>query len=236
MSASKNIATGQALAPTVVNLPRISKTVTVFVPAGIAVNGQITPSEATLTQAGDRFYVIATSAPISIQALRAGNVGATNSFQNGQGQTVSQGFEQVSVKNYNTFAIAALIWIGFEDFINDQLVLSQTSTPLVTYPTQPVATGAAGDIQIPDLSGQLFTDINGKAWYAISRFSIIISNISSNPIYLQKFGSTSATANAVLQCPAGQPIAHNAQGNFTISVGGASVPAIVSEIYYSIAA
>src|SRR5665213_498774 len=165
-----------------------------------------------------------------------GFVGATNNFQNGQGQTVSQGFEQLTAKNFNPFPIAALVWVGFEDFINDQLILNQTSTPQVTYATQPIATGAAGNIQIPDISGQAFTDINGKAWYAIARTAIVISNIGSNPIYLQKYGSTSATANAVLQCPAGQPIAHNASGNFTISVGGAGVPAIVSEIYSAIAA
>jgi len=236
MSATKLQPTGQALAATVAILPRVSKTITVLLQAATSLNGQTTAAEVTLTQAGDRFYVIATSAPISFQPLRAGNVGATNNFQNGQGQTVSQGFEQLTAKNFNPFPIAALVWVGFEDFINDQLILNQTSTPQVTYATQPIATGAAGNIQIPDISGQAFTDINGKAWYAIARTAIVISNIGSNPIYLQKYGSTSATANAVLQCPAGQPIAHNASGNFTISVGGAGVPAIVSEIYSAIAA
>jgi hypothetical protein len=186
---------------------------------------------------GDRFYVIATSAPISFQPLRAGNVGATNSFQNGQGQTVKQGFDQLVAKNYNTFPIAALVWIGFEDFINDQLILNQTSTPQVTNPTQPIAGGSAGDIQIPDISGQKFFDINGKAWFAISRVAIVISNISTGTVLvLQKYGSAVSNGPSVLAIPAGLPIAHNSSGNFTLSVGGGSVPAIVSEIYNAIAA
>jgi hypothetical protein len=236
MSASKSIPTGQPLAQNVASLPRVSKSVPVILSAATILNGQTTPSEISLTQAGDRFYVIATSAPVAIQSLRAGNVGATNSFQNGQGQTVSQGFDTLAIKNFNAFPIVALVWIGFEDFINDQLVLNQTSTPQVTNPTQPIATGSAGDIQIPDLSGQQFTDINGKKWYAISRVAIIISNISPSVLTLQKFGNTSATGNAVLMIPAGLPIAHNSSGSFTISVGGGPVQAIVSEIYNSIAA
>jgi hypothetical protein len=228
---------GSQLGATVANLPKTSRAVPVAIPAGVTVNGQVTPGEVPIAAAGSRFYVIVTSATIYLQPLRAGNVGATNPFNNGQGQPVAGGFETLTAKNFNLFPVVALIWVGFDDFINDQLILANNATPNVTYPTQPIsATPVTGTVAIPDLSGTTFLDINGKKWYALYRVSLIVSNFSSaTTLLLQKAGAATSNGPSVLLCPPQLPIAHNSSGDFSLSVGGGAVPAIVSEIYAAFA-
>ncbi len=224
------------LAPTVAQLPKISRSIPVQIPAGTLLNGQVTPSEIGVTAAGSRFYVRAASGLISMQALRAGNVGGENPFGVGQGQTVQGGFETLTVKNYNLFPVAALIWVGFEDFINDQLVLASNQTPIVCYPTQSLA-GVATTIAIADISGLAFNDINGKKWLAISRAYFIVTNLDPvTPLNVQKAGSA-VQNGASIDCV--QPLQSHridTTGSFQICIGGGAINGYVSEFYYAIAA
>lgn len=224
------------LAATVAALPKTSRSVPVAIPAASLVNGQVVPAEVAVTQAGDRFYVRAASGTVYIQSLRAGNVGVSNPFNVGQGQPVKGGFETLQIQNFNLVPTVALIWVGFEEFINDQLVLDNVTNPSVTYFTQPNQAGAV-NIAIPDLSGTAFLDGNGKKWYAISRNKILISNVSTGTtFYLQAKGATVPNGNSCLICPPGLPIEHVSSGDFSLSVGGGLVPAVVSEIYTAFAA
>jgi hypothetical protein len=231
---SKNL---QSVPPLPAAVARVSRSIPFQLPAAVVVNGQAQPSQIPVQCSGDRFYLRVASAQVSIKGVRAANAGTDNPFTGGQGQTVQNGFEQLLVSNFNTFPVTGLLWVGFEDFINDQLVLDQSTLQNVTYPTQPVATGFAGNLAIPDLSGQSFLDVNGKKWFAVGRSAIIISNFSTGTsVNLQAKGATGATGPAVLLCPPGLPIEHSSGGDFSMSVGGGVIPVIVSEIYQAFAA
>lgn len=225
----------EQLAPTVAVLPRSSRAFPVQLPAATGTGAQLVPAEQQIIAPGSKFYVITASAQINIQPVRAGNIGISNPFGVGQGQPVTGGYEFLTVRNYNSFPVVALVWVGFDDFINNQMVIASTVNQAVTFPTQSLPTST--QININDLSGTAFLDINGKKWYAIQRQAIIISNLDTGvSLLLQKAGSAVANGAAVLLCPVAIPVEHRSGGNFTISTGGATINAIVSEIYLAFAA
>ena len=213
---------------------KVSRQVPVALPAAVSLNGQIQPSEAVIAQAGNRFYVQASSAPIGIQAVRAGNVSATNTFGTAQGQPVQDGFDTLTVKNYTLNPVVALVWVGYDDFIDNQLTLVQTTFAQVAYPTYPSA-NAAANVNIPDLTGTSFLDINGKKWGAIQRVCILIFNVDSGvSLILQKAGAGTGTGPGVGFIYPLTPVRFDFSGNYCLNLGGASINAIVSEIYNAI--
>ncbi|MDE2020069.1 MAG: hypothetical protein KGJ13_07025 [Patescibacteria group bacterium] len=214
--------------------PKITRQVPVQLPAATTLNGQIVPTEAAITQAGDRFYVLATSGNIQIQPVRAGAVGVSNSFSTGQGQPVEGGFDTLTVKNFSLYSCVALIWVGFDDFINDQLIIANSSYSNAVYPTYSQANSAAS-VAIKDLSGQTFLDINGKKWGAISRVAIEVFNLDTGiTLLLQKSGSLVSNGPAVGAIYPGSPIKFEYAGDYTLNLGGSNINAIVSEIYLAI--
>jgi hypothetical protein len=169
------------LSVTVANLPKISRSIPVAIPAGTLLNGQIQPGQAQVMAAGSRFYVRACSAPITIQSQRAGNAGSQNLFGTAQGQIVSGGFEQLNVSNPTLLPIVALLWVGFEDFINNQLVLDNVAAQNVVFPTSPLSGQTV--ILAPDLSGTKQT-INGKNFYLLNRQAILVGNPDAAATYI----------------------------------------------------
>ena len=213
---------------------KVSRQVPVALPAAVSLNGQIQPSEAVIAQAGNRFYVQAASAPIGIQAVRAGNVSATNTFGTAQGQPVQDGFDTLTVKNYTLNPVVALVWVGYDDFIDNQLTLVQTTFAQVAYPTYPLA-NAAASVAINDLTGTSFTDINGKKWGAIQRVCILIFNVDSGvSLILQNAGAGTGTGPGVGFIYPLTPVRFDFSGNYCLNLGGAPINAIVSEIYNAI--
>lgn len=189
-----------------------------------------------IPQRGTQFYLQICTGTVNIRA-RAGASGAGDFslFTQGTGDRSKTAFDIIEIENPNAFPVVLQIWIGFDDFIDNRLILSNATIPNVTNPTQPTPT--ATNIPIPDLSGSAFFDINGNKWLALFRVAIIISNTSTGTtLLLQQFGSVIAGGPAVLSIPPGLVIAHNSSGNFCLNVGGGTIPAIVSEIYQSIPA
>jgi hypothetical protein len=214
--------------------PRTAQSVPVILPAGTPVNGQVQPTEAQITVPGDRFYVLACSSPVAITPFRAGNAGTQNTFGIGQGREVGSAFEILTVRNYTTNPIVALIWVGFDDFINNQLIIATNAYSSIAYPTYPVA-NVATTVLIPDISGKPFVDINGKKWGAISRQAILIFNLSAGTYLLQALSASTGTGPAIAVIPpAPLPLQLQFSGDCAINVGGASVNMVVSEIYYAI--
>lgn len=216
---------------------RTTRTIPVFLPAATLLNGQVQPTQITLPAAGSQFRVLASSANVAITPYRGGSTGAQNSFGIGQGCKVANGFENLIVANYNTFPVVASLWVGFDDFINDQLILAVSAYQPVAYPTNPVL-NATANINIQDLSGQTFTDINGQIWGAIQRLAILIFNQDAGNTYLlRKYGATgspgSGPAIAAIP-PSPLPLQLQFTGNYTINNGGENLNIIVSEIYYAI--
>lgn len=218
-----------------------SRQIPVALPAatasGIGAGGLI-PGEIQLANAGNTFYVIVTSSPVTLQGVRAGAITASNVYGNGQGQTVEGGFDTVKVANFNPFPVVALIWVGFDTFINNQLILANTLIQNVLNPAYPVA-NALATVQIPDLSGQQFFDINGKKWGAIQRVAVLLFNVDTGVTYniqkRQAVGSASDGPSVGVVYPS-TPIRIDAAGDFTIYAGGGAINMIISEIYQAIAA
>ena len=212
-----------------------SRQIPVVVPAGVAINGSVNPGEFAITQTGNLFYVLSTSAPITLQPVRAGSIGNANIFSTGQGQPVSDGFDTLTVKNFSLFPIVCLIWVGYDSFINDQLYLVNSAYSQVANPTYPLA-NAAAVVNIPDLSGQSFFDINGKKWGALSRVAILVFNTDSGvSVTLQKAGALTATGPAVGLIYPLTPVRFDIAGDYCLCNGGGNVNCIVSEIYNAIA-
>lgn len=227
---------GSVLAQTVANLPKISRSIPVAIPAGSSINGQVSPGQVQIMSAGTRFYVRACSAPILIQSQRAGNAGSQNIFGAAQGQTVSGGFEQLNISNPSLLPIVALVWVGFEDFINDQLTLDNVSNPSIVWPTAPIPNIAA-TILIPDLSGTKVT-IDGKAWYLLSRQAVLVGNPDSGATFVLQGKAVPVTTAPFPGFPVYPLTSLNmpAAGNFSISAGGGNINAYVNEIYTAFSA
>ena len=213
---------------------RSSRQIPIVLPAATTDGTNVNPSEITLTQGGNQFYVQAASAPFQIQPVKAAVVGATNSFGNGQGQEVHGGFDNLIVKNSSLFPVVGLIWVGFDGFINDQFILANSTIVQVANPTFPTP-NAANVVNIPDLSGTTITDINGNKFGAISRVSILVFNLDSGiPLFLQKKGSTISGGPSVGYVYPLTPIKFDFGGDYCLNIGGANINAVVSEIYQAI--
>jgi hypothetical protein len=216
------------------SIAKTSRQVPVVLPASVSLMGSNQASESSIMFPGTRFYVLAASSPLTIRTVRGGSSSAANVFGIAQGAPVKDGFDGIIVSNPNPFPVVGLVWVGFDDFVNNQLTLVSSSYQQIAYPTQPSASFAGPIIQIPDLTGQTFTDVNGNKYGAVQRVAILVFNTSTGvTLSLQKAQSSpgSATANAVGLIGPGLPVRFDFGGNYSISIGGAAVPAIVSEIY-----
>lgn len=185
-----------------------------------------------VTSRGTKAYLVICTAAINMRP----DGGDFTSFSQGTGIRTEKPFNLIEIENFNPFPVVISLWIGFDDFLDNRLILANATLQNITYPTQ--ATPTATAIPIPDLSGSIFKDINGNSWIALFRQAIIVSNLDpATPLLLQKFSAATGSGPAVLSCPAGGlPIAHNSSGDFKITLGGATVNVIVSEIYQAIPA
>ena len=182
--------------------------------------------------AGTSFYVLQTSYALNIRV----SGGVFNTYYGGTGEqyTDAQPFSGLEINNPSSVTISALIFVGFSTFIDKRLYLTANNIPQVTYPTFPIA-NAAANVNINDLSGTEFVDINGGNWYAVSRVSIIVSNMDTGVTYiLQKAGSIISGGAGIAGIFPQTSLNYPASGNYCLNVGGANINCIVSEIYMAI--
>lgn len=193
----------------------------------------------TLTNRGTQFYFVLCTGSINARA-RGGKAGGGDFVlypQEGTGSDVGAEFDFLDLQNPNGYAIAVAVWIGYGGFIDKRLILNNVANPNVVFPTCPVANSLT-QININDLSGQAFSDINGNKWIAIARIAILIFNLDTGNSYLlQKAGASTGTGPAVASIPpAPLPLQLQFSGNYTIDNNGANINMIVSEIYSAIPA
>jgi hypothetical protein len=198
---------------------------------------QVVPAGQTLVASvpGSTFVVTYCSLAPSV---RPNPSGSFNTYQMGTGLDTSEEGPFVMLEVANPYAVDILVqlFIGFDGFIDHRLILDQSAFPQVAYPTYPTANAAAA-VAITDKSGTKFTDINGKQWYAVSREGIYISNIDAGvTLLLQHQGSVVSNGPAVAAVYPTTTLRYPSAGNFSLSVGGGNINAIVSEIYFSLAA
>jgi hypothetical protein len=182
---------------------------------------------------GSQFYFRVCTGTLLVK--ESGGVYAPYGQGEGLNVSLDNAFDLLQLKNPNSFPVVFELFIGFSSFIDNKLILSSTVTPNVSYPTYPKAS-AAVKVNIPDLSGNAFKDINGKSWYAISRVAIFVSNIDSGvTLLLQEAETVIANDDAVLAIFPLTSIQYPVSGDYALSVGGGNVNAIVSEIYQALA-
>jgi hypothetical protein len=191
----------------------------------------------TLTCQGTQFYFVVATGSCSARP-RGRDMGAGDFVlypQEGTGLDVGATFDFIDLENPNGFAIALAVWVGYGGFIDKRLILNNLANPNIVFPTYPTP-NAGTVVNINDLSGQAFTDINGNAWIAISRVAILIFNLSAGNTYtLQAAGAGTGTGPAVASIPPPPlPLQLQFAGNYCINIGGAPVDMIVSEIYSAI--
>lgn len=185
-----------------------------------------------LSCSGTQFYFRFSTGILSVKP----SGGAFADYQSGEGLNVppENAFSLLQLKNNNSVAVVFELFAGFDGFIDNKLVLSQSINPNVVYPTYPTA-GVATSVDINDISGQPFYDINGNQWYAISRVAILVSNVSSGTtILLLKKNGTNSGDPAIMAIFPLTSIRLDASGDYSLYDAG-NVDCIVSEIYSAIA-
>src|SRR5258706_1247656 len=128
--------------------------------ANILAPGQVMPIPCDGTQ----FYFRVTTGTVSARP----SGGVFSDYGQGQGMQLDDinAFSMIEVKNNNAFAIVFELFVGFQGFIDNQLIVAFDTQKVVVNPTYPTANSAA-IVNITDISSQAFKDVNGNDWYAI---------------------------------------------------------------------
>jgi hypothetical protein len=225
----------------ILNLPE--RAVTGIAPHGIRAKGSqvitnVVAANSTLPlrASGTQFYMLTSSAALNIRPMAAGAVGFFDTIVTGTGKNFGgvNAFEQLEVQNTNAFAVIFSLFIGWDDWIDKRLIVASNTNPQVTYPTYPTP-NAAAVVNINDLSGQTFLDINGGKWYAVNRVAIQIFNPDAGvTLLLQKAGSVVGNGPAIGIIYPQTSLRIDTSGNYCLQLGGANINAIVSEIYNAV--
>jgi hypothetical protein len=180
---------------------------------------------------GESFYMVAASAALNIRP--AG--GAWNPFVPGTGLKIPGGgmFKFIEVQNPNNYPVSFSLFVGFGEYIDKRLISNSSfyfpTTRICYSPTPPVA----GPINIPDLSGGAFYDLNGVQWLALYRIAAYFDNLDLNDNYIiQNAASSGAIAGTVFPQTT-RTLASS--GNFSLLNGAGIVNCAVQELYMSIA-
>lgn len=208
-------------------LPDKKNRTSLFINASIPANSTV-----PFAAQGTQFYVLVTSAPVNIRPSK----GSFNAYNVGQGLQLDEenAFSSIEVQNTTANPIAVSIFVGFDSFIDNTLVLNNASNPAVAFPTYPTP-NAAATINITDKAGTAFTDINGGKWIAVNRVAILVFNTDSGATYfIQKSGSAVSNGPAIGAVFPLTAIRLDVTGNYTMATGGGNINVIVSEIYNAI--
>ncbi len=201
------------------------------------ISGSIAPG---VTQpipcSGSQFYVTAASRELIIRP----SGGIANRYVQGTGLQLveANAFDLLEITDDSAIVAAAFqIFVGFDQFIDNRIYLVNSLQPIVAKPTYPTAS-AANVIDITDVSGGAFADINGGNWYALSRVAIVIANTDAGvTLLLQNAATLVANGPSICAVYPQTTLRLDVSGNYRLSTGGgANINAIVSELYNAIPA
>src|ERR1700744_280231 len=183
---------------------------------------------------GTQAYLVVATANVNMRPLGGDFV----QYGVGTGINTVKPFNDVEIQNFNAFPVVISLWCGYDAFIDNRLIIANSSNPMVAYPTYSVPNSATF-VNIVDLTGGGITDINGVKWLALYRSSIQIFNLDAGNTYkLGAFSPTGADLGKYVAAipPSPLPISLPMSGNFTYQTGGGNVNAIIPEIYSAIPA
>lgn len=179
---------------------------------------------------GTTFYVAYTTFPVNIRPRD----GVFNTYLQGTGVKLERGFTSLEIQNANAFPVLVQVFIGFDEFIDNRVIIDYSAQPLVAVPVCPVAS-VQTNIDIPDLSTQKIVDINGGLWWGISREAVYVFNPDTGiTLLLQKAGAVTSSGPALGVIYPQTTLRFPASGHFAINLGGAAINAIVSDVYYAL--
>lgn len=178
---------------------------------------------------GTQAYLVVATASVNMRPLGGDFV----QYSVGTGINTVQPFNDVEIENFNAFGVVISLWCGFDSFIDNRLIIANASNPIIPFPTYGVPE-SANFINIVDLTGGAFSDINGTVWLALYRVAILIFNLDAGDTYqlygYSPAGTAGSSAVAAIP-PAPLPLRLDMSGNYTINTGGSPVNMIVSELY-----
>lgn len=225
------------------NIPVPTRALTGIAPGGtrakasqIITNVVVAGGTLPLRVTGSQYYMLTCSAPVNIRPMAAGSVGFFDSHSTGTGKEFGDvnAFEQLEIFNPNSFTVVFSLFIGWDGFIDKRLIVAGNVNPAVLFPTYQTP-NTAPVVNINDLAGQSFVDINNGKWYAINRVAIQIFNPDPGvTLLLQKAGAVAANGPAVGIIYPQTSLSIPASGNYCLQLGGANINAIVSEVYNSV--
>lgn len=183
-----------------------------------------------LAATGSCAYLVIATASVNMRA----DSNDFNPYYQGTGLSSVLPFTMITLQNPNNFPIAIALWVGYDSYIDRRLILNTFSQPNVVKPLVKIP-GTVGYVDIPDLSGTVFADINGNSWIAIQRVQILISNVDTvNLALLQNFGNTVFNTGSIFAIQPLTEIGLNVQGSYTLVQNGGTLNCIVSEVYSAI--
>jgi hypothetical protein len=186
-------------------------------------------------QRGTNCYILSATGALDMRARGPRGINIYNTYTTGTGFENAE-FEFVEVQNKNAFDVTCSIWVGDASFIDKRNMpigqsFSNVVRPIFTDPTHVSVTSVA----INDVSGQIFFDINGKAWQAITRIQILISNLdTANVCLLQRFGNTTFNTGSIFAIQPGTEVGPAIQGSYTLVQNGGTINALVADVYLAI--
>lgn len=134
----------------------------------------------------------------------------------------SPGFSQVEVNNPNNVPLVFQIVAGSQGFIDRRLIQNQDVANVVNAYSNSdwKEVGPFSQLEVPDLTGQEFTDVAGKAWIAVSRISFSAQNQADVVVPVSIGAFFFSGGILLLQLPAAPTLA-DAGPPFVLNASGA---------------
>ena len=184
-----------------------------------------------ISQSGDNFYIVLATGPVTCKPYG----GQVNDYTQGTGlYTPDAPFANLQIENKGASPIVVSIFVGFGQYIDNRLIVSDPMVSDVAIATYPVP-NAATSVTIADLSNTKVTDANGNVFLALNRTAIYVTNLDTGVTYFLWSTAGSVGAIALLGVPPSQCSVFGANGNFVLAPNGAgNVNAIVSQVYTAV--
>lgn len=182
---------------------------------------------------GSSFYVTHATAAVGVRP----SGGVFNIYEPGTGLDLDEvnSFSLLDVRNPHDFPVVFQLFAGFDRFVDRRLILPQgASLAVVVRPTAP-RPNTVSRVVIDDISGREFADVNGQAWFALSRAAIIVCNTDTGATYLlQKRGAAGPGDDAIAAVYPHTSLRLEISGDYEMTTGGGNINAVVSELYNSL--
>lgn len=198
----------------------------------------IIPANETLSLpiAGNRFYLVFAQSQIDIRPRNGVQTGVFCTYSQGLGKNVpmENAFDNLDFQNNTANPILIYLSAGFDDLIDNRLVLTDAVTFQMIGSSVYTGTPAAATVAIPDRSNTVVQDVNGDSFYAVNRVATLFFNgHASDDVTVQNSGGSSNLAVNFARTGLRLDIRGDIRA---VGVGAGNITGTIMEIYNAIAA